>query len=83
MKREKKKKKKNEYGALSHARFARSSPAIPCDTKFFGLAMFCVLRERILAIRTNWFFLLEINSCDFQKVPSTQHLIIFLSADLG
>ena len=38
-----------------------------------GLAMFCVLREGILAIRTNWFFLLEINSCDFQKVPSTQH----------
>ena len=35
---------------------------------FCGLAIFCVLRELIFAIRTDWFFLLGINFCDFQKV---------------
>ena len=40
---------------------------------FSGLAVFCVLRELIFAIRTDWFFLLEINFSSFQKVPSTQH----------
>ena len=40
---------------------------------FCGLAIFCVLRELILATRTDWFFLLGINFCDFQKVLSTQH----------
>ena len=39
---------------------------------FCGLAIFCVLRELIFAIRTHWFFLLGINFCDFQKVPSSQ-----------
>ena len=39
---------------------------------FCGLAIFCVLRELIFAIRTDWFFLLGINFCDFQTVPSTQ-----------
>jgi len=38
---------------------------------FCGLAIFCVLRELIFAIRTDWFLLLRINFCDFQKVPST------------
>ena len=41
--------------------------------QFCGLAIFCVLRELMFAIRTGWFFLLGINFCDFQKVPSTQH----------
>ena len=41
---------------------------------YFGrLAIFCVLRELIFATKTDWFFLLEINFCDFQKVPSAQH----------
>ena len=39
---------------------------------FCALAIFCVLRELIFAIRTDWFFFLGINFCDFQKVPSTQ-----------
>ena len=38
--------------------------------------MFCILRELIFAIRTDWFFLLGINFCDFQKVPDKE-LIIF------
>ena len=38
-----------------------------------GLAIFCVLTELIFAIRTDWLFLLTINFCHFQKVPSTQH----------
>ena len=40
---------------------------------YCGLAIFCVLRELILGIRTDWFFKRGINFCDFQKVPSTQH----------
>ena len=40
---------------------------------FCGFAIFFVFRELIFAIRTDWFFLLGINFCDFQKVPSTQH----------
>ena len=40
---------------------------------FCRLAIFCVLRELIFAIRTDWFFLLRVNFCDFQKVFSTQH----------
>ena len=36
---------------------------------FCGLAIFCVLRELIFAIRTEWFFLLGINFCDFRKYP--------------
>ena len=40
---------------------------------FCRLVIFCVLRELIFAIKTDWFFLLGINFCDFQKVPSTQH----------
>ena len=39
----------------------------------FFFFFFCVLRELIFAIRTDWFFLLRINFFDFQKVPSTQH----------
>ena len=40
---------------------------------FFGLAIFCVLWELIFAIRTDWFFLMGIDFCDFQKSPRTQH----------
>ena len=35
---------------------------------FCGLTSFCVLRELIFAIWTEWFFLLGINFCDFQEV---------------
>ena len=31
---------------------------------------FCILRELIFAIRTDWFFLPGINFCDFQKAPA-------------
>ena len=48
-----------------------------CESFFFfriGVFFFVVvLRELIFAIRTDWFFLLGINFCDFQKVTSTQH----------
>ena len=38
---------------------------------FCRLAIFCVLRELIVAIRTDWFLLLGINFRDFQNpVPS-------------
>ena len=40
---------------------------------FCGLAIVCVLLELIFAIKTDWFFLLGINFCDFQNVPSTQN----------
>ena len=40
---------------------------------FCGLAICCVLWGLIFAIRTDWFFLLGINFCDFQKLPSIQH----------
>ena len=36
---------------------------------FCGSAIFCVLRELIFAIRTDWFFFLGIIFCIFQKVP--------------
>ena len=35
-----------------------------------GLAILCLLRELILAIRTEGFFLQRIDFCDFQKVQS-------------
>ena len=37
------------------------------------LAIFCVLRGVIFAIRTDWFFLLGTDFCNFQEAPSTQH----------
>ena len=65
----------------------------PCGTKFLRefifceLAIFCVLWELIVSIRTreneldhsllirqDRFFLVRINFCDFQKVPRTQQL---------
>ena len=39
---------------------------ISAGVYFCSLAIFCVLRELIFAIRTDWFFLLGINFCDFQ-----------------
>ena len=33
---------------------------------------FLVLREIIFAIKTDWFFLLGINFCDFQKVSNIE-----------
>ena len=44
---------------------------------FWGLAIFWVLRKLICVIRTDCFFLLGINFCDWQKVPD-KSLIIFL-----
>ena len=46
---------------------------VPYDTIFLRIGDFCVLRELIFAIWTDWFFLLGINFCGFQKVPSIQH----------
>ena len=47
---------------------------------FCGLAIFCVLRELIFAIRTDWFFLVGINFCDFRKypVPSIDNIFVFI-----
>ena len=42
---------------------------------FCRLAILCILRELIFAIRTVWFFLLEINFCDFQKVLDNSMII--------
>ena len=46
---------------------------------FCGLAIFCVLRELIFAIRSTdcWFFLLGINFYDFRKYTQYPALIIF------
>ena len=38
---------------------------------FAHLAIFHVWQELIFAIRIDWFFLLGISFCNFQKVPST------------
>ena len=57
---------------------------IPCGAKFLrefifaDLAIFCVLRELSFAIRTDWFFLLGINFCDVQKVPSIENIFVFI-----
>ena len=48
---------------------------IPCDTKilrefnFADWRFFCVLRELIFAIRTNWFFFWELFFSIFRKYP--------------
>ena len=39
-----------------------------CGSLICGWAIFCVLQELILTIGKKWFFLLEINFCDFQEV---------------
>ena len=44
---------------------------------FCRLAILCILRELSFAIRTGGFFLLEVNFCDFQKVPD-KSMITFL-----
>ena len=46
---------------------------------FCGSAIFCVLRELIFAIRTDWFFFLGIIFCIFQKVPvpSFDNIFVF------
>ena len=43
---------------------------------FCRLGILCILRELSFAIRTDWFFLLEINFCVFEKVPD-KSMIIF------
>ena len=47
-----------------------------CRSLFLQLAIFCVLRELIFAIRTDLFFLLGIKLCTFQNFPD-KSLIIF------
>ena len=44
---------------------------------FADWRFFCVLRELIFVIRTNWFFSLGINICDFQKETGNPALTIF------
>ena len=60
-----------------------SFPRLSCGTKLFrefilicGLAIFCILRELILAIRTDWFSCWELISAIFRK-SRTKSLIIF------
>ena len=55
---------------------------LPCGTKFlwefiFADWQFYVFCGNLFAIRTDWFFLLEINFYDFQKVPD-KSMIVFL-----
>ena len=45
--------------------------------KFCGLAIFCVLQELIFAILKDWFFLLEINFCDFLEVAFKWNYSLF------
>ena len=60
---------------------------LPCGKKFLQQFIFadwlfvCVLRELIFAIRTDWFFLLGNNFCDFQKVlsPLLDNIFVLLS----
>ena len=67
-------------------RISKGTKAVVDPTKFLrefifgGLAIFCVLRELIFAIRTDWFFLLGINFCDFRKypVPSIDNIFVFI-----
>ena len=47
-----------------------------CGSLFLQIGDFCVLRELIFVIRTDWFFFLGINFGDFQKVPD-KSLIVF------
>ena len=67
-----------------------SNPVIfqlPCGKKFLrefifaDWLFFCVLRELIFAIRTDWFILLGNNFCDFQKVlsPQLDNIFVLLS----
>ena len=44
------------------------------------LAIFCVLRELIFTIRTDWFFLLRLIFAIYRKypVPSTDNVFVFI-----
>ena len=43
---------------------------------FCRLAILCILGQQIsFVIRTDWFCLLEINFCNFQKVPDKSTII--------
>ena len=48
------------------------------ESVFLRIGGFLFFAELIFAIRTDWFFLLEISCCDFQKVPSTSIDNIFV-----
>ena len=50
-----------------------------CGFFFFGLAIFCVLRELIFPIRTDW-FCLELIFAIFRKypVPSIDYIFVFI-----
>ena len=63
---------RNKYFALTHVLENRLG-LYRVARNFCGLAFFCVLWQLIVVIRTDWFFLLGINFCGFQKVPSTQY----------
>ena len=45
---------------------------------FCGIAIFFVLGELVLEITTDWFFLMEINFCDFQKVARIDDIFVFI-----
>ena len=67
---------RSEYFIGSHIKLTTVRHEVFAGVNFCGLATFCILWDLIFATRTDWFFLLGINFCDFQKaqtVPSTQH----------
>ena len=51
-----------------------------CGSLFLRIGDFCVLRELIFTIRTDWFFLLGIDFGDFRKypVPSIDNIFVFI-----
>ena len=56
--------------------YLSNSPPANC-TYFCGLAIFCVLRELIFAIRTDWFFLRRIIFLQFSESTQYPALMIF------
>ena len=49
-----------------------------CESLFLRIIDFLCFAELIFAIRTDRFFLLEINFCSFQKVPSIENIFVVI-----
>ena len=49
-----------------------------CGSLFLRIIDFLCLAELIFAIRTDRFFLLGINFCSFQKVPSIENIFVVI-----
>ena len=49
-----------------------------CGSLFLRISDFLCFAELIFAIRTDRFFLLGINFCSFQKVPSIENIFVVI-----